>query len=209
MLNLLKLLILLSLLLANGCASYGSLSQDELKSDQPDASLVKGEYKIGVDDILQISVWRNPELSITVPVRPDGRISMPLIGDVVAGGYSPEEVATEIKKKLSSYIRDPQVAVILTALHSHEYLTRVRVTGAVRNPISLPHRQGMTVLDAILAAGGVTEFAAPSRAKLYRTIKKETKTITVNLDAILNGGRLETNYLLQPGDVVTVPERLF
>ncbi len=207
--KLFNFVMLFILIFFYGCSSYSTLTQEELKSNQPDASLVKGEYKIGVDDIVQISVWKNPELSITVPVRPDGRISMPLIGDVIAGGFSPEDVALKIKKKLENYIRDPQVAVILTALHSHEYLTRVRVTGAVRNPSSLPHRQGMTVLDAILAAGGVTEFAAPSRAKVYRTINNETKTMTINLDAILNGGKLETNYLLQPGDVITVPERLF
>jgi polysaccharide export outer membrane protein len=200
---------LLYLTLLSACSSYPKLTQEELKTGQPDTAITQEDYQIGVDDTVQVSVWRNPELSVTVPVRPDGKISMPLIGDVRAGGLTPEEVASEIKKKLTSYIRDPQVAVILTALHSHEYLTRVRVTGAVRNPSSLPHRQGMTVLDAVLASGGVTEFAAPGRAKLYRTINNEIKTMTIDLDAILNGGKLETNYTLRPGDVITVPERLF
>jgi polysaccharide biosynthesis/export protein len=200
---------LLYLILLSACSSYPKLTQEELKTGQPNTAITQEDYQIGVDDTVQVSVWRNPELSVTVPVRPDGKISMPLIGDVRAGGLTPEEVASEIKKKLTSYIRDPQVAVILTALHSHEYLTRVRVTGAVRNPSSLPHRQGMTVLDAVLASGGVTEFAAPGRAKLYRTINNEIKTMTIDLDAILNGGKLETNYTLRPGDVITVPERLF
>lgn len=191
------------------CTSNPALKPEGLKSGQSETAITQEKYKIGVDDTVQVSVWRNPELTVTVPVRPDGKISMPLIGDVLAGGFSPEEVAAEIKKKLSNYIRDPQVAVILTALHSHEYLTRVRVTGAVRTPSSLAHRQGMTVLDAVLAAGGLNEFAAPGRAKLFRTEKGVTKTFNVLLDEILNGGKLESNYILKPGDVITVPERFF
>src|SRR5690606_27846678 len=127
----------------------------------PPVPTLVDDYLIGVDDEVQVSVWRNPELGITVPVRPDGKISVPLVGDVVAGGRTPNEVAADIQEKLGAYVRDPQVAVILTQLRSHEYLSRVRVTGAVRQPVSIPYRQGMTVLDAVLAAGGVTEFAAP------------------------------------------------
>jgi len=172
-------------------------------------SVSEGEYKIGVDDRVQVSVWRNPELSVTVPVRPDGMISVPLIGDVQAGGLTASEVADLIKKKLSSYIREPSVAVILTELRSHEYLSRVRVTGAVRTPRSIPHRQGMTVLDVVLEAGGANEFAAPNRTKLYRKQKDKTEIFDVDLGDILNKGRLETNFLLYPGDVVTIPERMF
>jgi polysaccharide export outer membrane protein len=173
------------------------------------SSLTKDVYRIGVDDIVQVSVWRNPELGITVPVRPDGMISVPLVGDVAAGGHTPSEVSEDIQKKLSSYVRDPQVAVILTDLRSHEYLSRVRVTGAVRQPISIPFRPGMTVLDAVLAAGGVTEFAASDRSDLYRKNADETHTYPVRLDRILNRGDLSTNYPVSPGDVITVPERTF
>jgi len=172
-------------------------------------AVAEGEYKIGIDDRVQVSVWRNPELSVTVPVRPDGMISVPLIGDVQAGGLTATEVADLIKKKLSSYIREPSVAVILTELRSHEYLSRVRVTGAVRTPKSIPHRQGMTVLDVVLEAGGANEFAAPNRTKLYRKQKDKTEVFDVDLGDILNKGRLDTNFLLYPGDVVTIPERLF
>lgn len=167
------------------------------------------EYRIGVDDVLQVTVWRNPELGATVPVRPDGRISVPLLGDVVAGGRTPEEVAREIEERLGRYVRDTKVAVILTELRSHEYLSRVRVTGAVRQPVSIPYRPGMTVLDAVLAAGGVTEFAAPDRSSLYR--RKEdasTQSYQVRLDRILNRGDLSTNFTVAPGDVITVPERV-
>ena len=167
------------------------------------------DYAIGVDDVVQVSVWRNPELGIEVPVRPDGKISVPLVGDVMAGGRTPAEVAKDIQEKLSAYVRDPQVAVILTELRSHEYLSRVRVTGAVRQPVSSPYRQGMTVLDAVLAAGGVNEFAAPDRSSLYRKSEGQTTSYAVRLDKIINRGDLSTNFTVAPGDVITVPERAF
>lgn len=190
-----------------GCASNRAAEFE--KTAQSFVSAVEGEYKIGVDDRLQVSVWRNPELSVTVPVRPDGMISIPLIGDVKAGGRTPTQVAEVIRQKLSQYIRDPSVAVILSELRSHEFLSRVRVTGAVRTPRSLPFRQGMTVLDAVLEAGGVNDFAAANRARLYRKQNGRTEVLDLELGDILNKGRLETNVLLIPGDVITVPERLF
>jgi polysaccharide export outer membrane protein len=195
---------LLSLLLA-GCASGGGTAEapPAVESNMAEA------YRIGVDDLVQVTVWRNPELGITVPVRPDGKISVPLVGDVVAGGRTPQEVADDIEQKLADYVRAPQVAVILTELRSHEYLSRVRVTGAVRQPVSIPYRQGMTVLDAVLAAGGITEFAAPDRSDLYRKNGEGTDTYAVRLDRILNRGDLSTNFKVAPGDVITVPERTF
>jgi polysaccharide export outer membrane protein len=162
-----------------------------------------------VDDRVQVTVWRNPELSIAAPVRPDGKITVPLIGDVEAGGRTPSEVAESIKKQLSTYVREPNVAVIITELRSHEFLSRVRVTGAVRTPRSFPYRQGMTVLDAVLEAGGVNDFASPNRSKLYRKNKDKMDVFEIELGDILTKGRLETNLSLRPGDVLTVPERLF
>jgi polysaccharide export outer membrane protein len=173
------------------------------------ASSPAESYKIGVDDIVQVNVWRNDELSMSMPVRPDGKISMPLIGDVVAGGKTPEEVATDIRDRLAVYIKDPNVTVILTELRNNEYISRVRVTGAVTTPMSLPYRQGMTVLDAVLAAGGINEFAAPDRAKLYRRTQAGTQVMDVQLGGILHEGKLSTNHVLKPGDIITVPERLF
>lgn len=167
------------------------------------------EYRIGVGDQIQVSVWRNEELSLSVPVRPDGMISVPLVGDVPAGGQAPMDVAAEIRKRLSSYVRDPNVTVIVTQLRSHEYLSRVRVTGAVGEPRSLPHRPGMTVLDAVLEAGGPNEFASAGGSRLYRQQGEEREVFKVHLDAILKQGDLKTNYTLQPGDIITVPERLF
>ena len=167
------------------------------------------EYRIGADDRVQVSVWRNPELSVIAPVRPDGKISLPLIGDVEAGGRTPGEVAENIKRLLSTYIREPNVAVIIIELRSHEFLSRVRVTGAVRTPRSIPYRQGMTVLDVVLEAGGANDFASPNRTKLYRKGKDKTEVFEIELGDILNKGRLETNLFLRPRDVITVPERLF
>jgi polysaccharide biosynthesis/export protein len=195
--------------LASGCASAPDTTEEVEKEVKRFTINTEGDYKIGVDDRLQITVWRNPELAVTVPVRPDGKISVPLIGDVQAGGNTPTQVAAIIKDKLSAYIREPNVAVILTELRSHEFLSRIRVTGAVRTPRSMPYRQGMTVLDAVLEAGGVNDFASPNRSKLYRKGKTKTEIIDVDLNDILTKGKLETNVELKPGDVVTVPERLF
>jgi polysaccharide biosynthesis/export protein len=198
------LAVSLSVLLAASCATTGTADGGPPPGDMPMADA----YQIGVDDVVQVSVWRNPELSITAPVRPDGMITVPLVGDIQAGGRVPAEVAADIKAKLSKYVVEPQVAVILTELRSHEYLSRVRVTGAVRQPISIPYRQGMTVLDAVLAAGGVTEFAAPGRSNLYRKNGDSSGTYQVRLDSVLDSGDLSTNYQVAPGDVITVPERL-
>lgn len=175
----------------------------------PKSGLLVDHYRIGVDDKVQVSVWKNPELSITVPVRPDGKISVPLVGEVLAGGRTPEEVAEEITQRLNSYIRDPQVAVILVDLLSHEFLSRVRVAGAVKNPVSLPYRRGMTVLDIVLVAGGLNDFASGNSAKLYRQTNEGVETIKIKLTDIMNKGKMSTNVQILPGDVITVPERIF
>ncbi|HET6432971.1 XrtA/PEP-CTERM system exopolysaccharide export protein [Dyella sp.] len=199
------LLALLVSLLGACASSPGSSAAPEFN---PNAQAM-AVYHIGVDDLLQVSVWNNPDLSVKVPVRPDGRITVPLIGDVEAGGKTPDEVSADIQTQLKGFIRDPQVAVIVTELRSHEYLLRVRVTGAVRSPVSIPYHQGMTVLDAVLASGGITEFAAPDRTELYRKTSTGTKSYSVQLGHILQDGQLGTNYPVEPGDVITVPQRSF
>lgn len=197
------------MVLISGCSSNLMNIKENIAAENASAySSVKAFY-IGVDDVLQVNVWKNPDLSVTVPVRPDGKISVPLIGDVVAGGKEPMQVAKEVKASLSKYIREPQVAVILTSLQSHEFISRIRITGAVISPSSLPYRQGMTVLDAMLQAGGPNDFAAANKAKLFRKDQKEILQYSVYLDDILHSGQLETNYTLLPGDIITVPERLF
>ena len=197
------------LIMLSGCASDMYLSVDSELLKNEDSKNNANIYHIGVDDLVQINVWRNTELSVTVPVRPDGNISMPLIGDVKAAGLSPENVAANIRKDLKSFIRDPNVTVMVTGLHSHEYLTRVRITGAVITPRTLNFRQGMTVLDAILESGGVNDFASPNNTKLYRMINNKNRIIKIYLDDILHKGKVTTNIKLRSGDLITVPERLF
>jgi len=204
--TLVRLCSLACLLLLAACTTMPASNEAPPVTAHPEAVT---NYHIGVDDQLQVTVWQNPELSVSVPVRPDGKITVPLIGDVEAGGQTPTQVSNEIQDKLKAYVRDPQVAVIVTQLRSHEYLTRVSVTGAVQHPVSAPYHQGMTVLDAILAAGGVNVYAAADDTVLYRKVGDGTKAFRVRLDKILQSGDLATNYPLQPGDVITVPTRSF
>ena len=171
--------------------------------------LLVDQYHIGVDDRVAVNVWKHPDLSITVPVRPDGKISVPLVGEVLAGGRTPLDVAAEVGEKLKKYIRDPQVAVILVDLRSHEFLSRVRITGAVRSPRSLNFRQGMTVLDVVLEAGGLNEFAAANSTKLFRKIEGKMESVDIDLFDILNDGNMRTNIAIEPGDILSIPERTF
>lgn len=170
---------------------------------------IVADYRIGIGDTLQINVWKNPDLDVTVPVRPDGKISAPLVGDIVVAGLTPEDVAQIITDRLSTFVRTPNVAVIMTGLSSTAYISRVRVTGAVGQSVSLQHSQGMTLLDAVLAAGGPNEFADVENTKLFRRLEEETVLIPINLQSILEEGNLTDNLLLNPGDTITVPERLF
>lgn len=185
-------------LLAAGCATTTAPPPEAQSAPQ-----FVDEYRIGIGDGLDIRVWRNEDLSVTVPVRPDGRISVPLAGDLMVGGQTPEEVAAMITEKLSTYIRDPNVTVIVT---EPGLRYRVRVTGAVNEPVTIPFSQGMTVLDVVLEAGGVNEYANASRAMLYRA---DGQSLPIALDRILNRGDMSTNYAVGPGDTVTVPERAF
>nr|WP_324257554.1 XrtA/PEP-CTERM system exopolysaccharide export protein [Cellvibrio fontiphilus] len=167
------------------------------------------EYRIGVGDSIQINVWRNPELSLAVPVRPDGKVSMPLIGDILAANQTATELSAAITAGLSSYVRNPQVTVIVANPSSSDFQRRVRITGAVRSPQSIPYREGMTVLDLVLIAGGPNEFASANNAKLYRRINGEVKVYRIRLDDLMTDGEVATNYDLQPSDIVSVPERAF
>lgn len=190
--------------------TLGACGSNTLINEQPlmpDTAI--SEYHIGVGDQLRVNVWKNAELSMSIPVRPDGKISLPLVGDINAQGISAEQLAEDITTSLKTYIRSPQVNVIVTSAGSVDYLLRVRVTGAVRTPRSLPHKDGMTVLDLVLEAGGLTEYASSNNAKLYRKINGVVKVYPIKLNDILNKGKLSTNYTLAPSDIVTIPERLF
>ena len=167
------------------------------------------EYTVGIGDQLAISVWRNPDLSVEVPVRPDGKVSVPLAGDLMAAGKTPMQLSNDITNQLSNFLKGPQVTVIVTNPASSDFQRRVRITGAVNTPVSLPYREGMTVLDLVLLANGLNDYAAAQNATLYRKSAGKVTAYPVNLDHLLNKGKLETNYPLQPSDVLSVPERLF
>lgn len=203
--------LLIVLFAITGCASNTNYSNKVVSiSDLDDRpTQIISEYRIGIGDMLQIDVWKNPDLGVTVPVRPDGKISAPLVGDVVVAGLTPEDVALIITERLSKFVRTPNVAVIMTQLSSTNYISRVRVTGAVVQNSSLQHSQGMTVLDAVLAAGGPNEYADSKNAQIFRRQGEETTLIPINLKSILTEGNLADNIILMPGDTITIPEKLF
>lgn len=165
------------------------------------------QYVIGPGDTLQIFVWRNPELTATVPVRPDGKISTPLVEDMVAVGKNPSALARDIEKVLAEYVRAPTVNVIVT--QPVGAYGQVQVIGQVTRPGPLPYRSGMKVLDAVLAVGGVTQFAAGNRTKVERSTTSAKQEFKVKLDNLLNKGDMSQNLPLQPGDVIVVPESRF
>jgi polysaccharide export outer membrane protein len=170
----------------------------------PPPSVVGADYIIGPGDTLQIYVWRNPELTVSMPVRPDGRISAPLVEDMVAVGKTPSLLARDIEKVLAEFVRSPQVNVIVT--QPAGLLTQVKVVGQVETPQAVPYRAGMRVLDLVLSAGGLTDFAAGNRAKLVRQEGDKTTEIKIKLDRLVNKGDMKQNHLLKPGDVLVVPE---
>lgn len=165
------------------------------------------DYVIGPGDTLQIFVWRNPELSVTVPVRPDGKISTPLVENMVAIGKSPSQLARDMETVLAEFVRSPQVNVIVSQAVSS--FSSVKVVGQVRQPQTLPYRQGLRVLDVVLACGGLTEFAAPARAKVVRLTNGKQSEIKVHLGKLMNKGDLSQNVELKPGDVLIVPQSMF
>ncbi|MGN6357058.1 MAG: XrtA/PEP-CTERM system exopolysaccharide export protein [Novosphingobium sp.] len=193
-----------------GCAGGGGGQQ------LPSASFVSmqegpgEEYVIGPLDELTIFVWRNPELGASVQVRPDGRITTPLITDMPAVGKTPSMLAEDLKLQLSQYIQEPLVSVIVNKF-AGTFSQQVRVVGATEKPASLPYRANMTLLDAMIAVGGLSEFAAGNRAKLIRFDKESgrQREFAVKLGDLLKKGDSKANVMLMPGDVIIIPESMF
>ncbi|MEK6749941.1 MAG: XrtA/PEP-CTERM system exopolysaccharide export protein [Pseudomonadota bacterium] len=165
-------------------------------------------YLIGAGDTLQVFVWHNTELSGTVPVRPDGRLSLPLVEDIQASGKTPFELARNIEKILATYIKEPKVTVIVTAFGG-SYSQQVRVVGAVLRPQIIQYREKMTLLDVIIVAGGLSEFAAGNRTKLVRSAGLAQTEIEVHLNDLVRHGDITKNIEIAPGDIVIVPESWF
>lgn len=200
-------------------AAWPAAAQEQAPAPQADAAPAApvaesgqhdttSDYIIGPGDTINVFVWRNPELSVTVPVRPDGKVSTPLVEDMVAVGKKPSELARDVEARLAEYIRSPQVNIIVTNAQSS--FSKVTVIGQVRSPQTVPYREGMRVMDLLLAVGGLTEFAAGNRAKLIRKGEDGVESqVKVKLKDLLTKGRLAENHPLRPGDVLIVPETIF
>jgi len=195
---------LLMLLVLGAC---GGVAAQETPAPAAAPAGAGNEYIIGPGDTLQVFVWRNPELTTSIPVRPDGKISTPLVEDMIAVGKTPSQLARDIETVLAEYIRQPQVNIIVsTAISTY---SQVKVIGQVTSPQAMPYREGMTVMDAVLAAGGLGPYAAGNRAKLVRAEGGGQKEIKIKLSDLVNKGDLSQNLLLRPGDVIVVPESRF
>ncbi|MEM7610321.1 MAG: XrtA/PEP-CTERM system exopolysaccharide export protein [Pseudomonadota bacterium] len=205
----LSLALMASVSLLTGCASGTSLpAAVPTPQGQAPTEDALSKYRIGPGDQLEVFVWRNPEISATVPVRPDGKISTPLVEDMVAVGKTPSELARDIEKVLTTYIKSPSVNVIVTDFQG-VFEGQVRVVGQAANPQAIPYREGMTILDVMIAVGGLGEFAAGNRAKLVRNVDGQTEEYRVRLNDLLNKGRIDQNVAIRPGDVIIIPEALF
>jgi len=172
------------------------------------SSLPSSEYIIGPGDKLNIFVWRNPELTVTVDVRPDGRLSIPLVEDVVAIGKTPTQLARELEQRLAKYIKAPVVTVIAEQFIG-PFNEQVRIIGEAAQPRAIAYRTDMTVLDAMLAVGGLTRYAAGNNSVIVRTIDGKQATYSVHLDSLIRDGDVSSNVALQPGDILIIPQRLF
>jgi len=200
----LKLLFVASLAL---CST--AVASAQAPTPEPVPPPLTADYIIGPGDSLQIFVWRNPELSTSVPVRPDGKISTPLVEDMTAAGKTPAQLAREMESVLAEYVRSPTVNVIVVTAAST--MSKVQVFGQVKVPQAVPYRDGLRVLDVMLLTGGVTDFAAPNRAKIVRAAVngQKGKEEPVRLRDLLEKGDMKQNLLLMPGDILVVPQARF
>jgi polysaccharide biosynthesis/export protein len=194
---------------ASAMAAEGPPSPAGVQAGAPAGApaAVPADYLIGPGDSLHVFVFQNEELSVTVPVRPDGKVSTPLVEDMVAVGKTPSQLARDIEKSLAEYVKSPKVNVVVMSAMS--IFSQVKVIGQVKTPQALPFRDGMTVLDAVLAVGGLGQFAAGNRAHLVRTENGKQTEIKIKLDSLVNGGDMTQNLPLKPGDVLVVPESRF
>jgi polysaccharide biosynthesis/export protein len=186
-----------------GCGSGPTRADGSGKASEPQA-----DYRIGPGDTLNVFVFNQPELTTTVPVRPDGLISVPLVEDMVAAGKTPSQLARDIEKGLAEYVRTPQVNIIVTGFVGI-YSDQIRVVGQAANPQALPYRNGMTLLDVMIAVGGLGKFAAGNRAHIARVVDGKPQELKVRLNDLLNGGDMSRNIAMRPGDVLIIPESRF
>ena len=194
--------LLLTAALASGMLAQanGSANKDKPEAVQAGVAASGADYVIGADDTLHISVWKEPDLTATLPVRPDGKISLPLLNDVPAAGLTPLQLGASITEKLKKYIADPRVTVVVTAMNSR----RVFVTGEVTHTGAMPLLPNMTMLQ-VLSSAGFTQFANVKNIYLLRTENGKQVKLPFNYKEVVKGNHPEQNIMLKPGDTVVVP----
>ncbi len=204
------------LLLLNGAAAQEFLNEEEslmppvAKKTEPRPPDVNDTpfYLIGPGDNLSIFVWRNPDLSQSVTVRPDGRVSIPLVEDLEVTGKTPTQLARIIEKELGIYVRDPLVTVIIGGFLG-PYSQQIRILGEATKPQAIPFRQDMSVLDVMIAVGGITDFAAGNKTKIVRLVDGVQKEFRIRLDDLIRDGDISANVDMLPGDILIIPESWF
>jgi polysaccharide export outer membrane protein len=174
----------------------------------PPPALATPDYLIGAGDAVDIFVWRNQELSASVIVRPDGKITTPLIEDVPASGKTPTQLARDMEKELEVYVRNPVVTVMVNGFVG-PYTEQIRVVGQASRPQSLPYKDQMTLLDLMIAVGGLTEYADGNKAKVVRVVEGQWQEFGVRIDDLINGADISANSYMLPGDILIIPESWF
>jgi polysaccharide biosynthesis/export protein len=197
--------LLLAAAALGGCVDSGTIAASKVSQT---SVAPQDDYRIGAGDQLKIFVWRNDDLTTPVAVRPDGKISMPLVNDMVAAGKTPTQLADDLTKVLAEYIRSPKVNVIVTSFVG-TFGAQIRVVGEAGHPKVIPYRSGMTLLDVMLEAGGLAEHASGNKTKVLRTVNGKTQKIAVKLNNLLYEGDVTQNITMMPGDVVVVPLSIF
>ena len=191
-----------------GALLVACASEPEVVSQAGTPAAEQTEYRIGPGDTLQVFVWNHPELTVTVPVRPDGMISTPLIAGVPAAGKTASQLGKDLETALSEFVRNPTVSVMVTGFVG-SYADQIRVVGQAATPQSLPYRANMSLLDVMIAVGGLAEFAAGNRAVLVREEGGKQVRIPVRLGDLINKGDITANVPMRPGDVLIIPESRF
>jgi polysaccharide export outer membrane protein len=199
--------LLVVILCVCGCSDEATLPPIGITAS-PSSYAEVSDYRIGPGDALSINVWHNTELTGPITVRPDGRISMPLIGEVVAAGQTPASLAKEIQTKLAPYVKDPIVTISPTTFNS-PYSAQVRVIGEAAQPHAIPYSTNMTLLDVMISVGGLTKYADGDRAIIVRVVRRTQRTYHVHLDSLIRDGDVDENVAMQPGDVLIIPQRFF
>ena len=191
---------ILPVLSLGGCKTYPTLS--------PDEKYISHDYVIGPGDNVDVIVWRNPEVSMAVPVRPDGKITTPLVEDLHASGKTSTQLARDIELALSKYIQQPVVTVVVTEFVG-PYTEQIRVLGEAAKPQALPYREEMTLMDVLIEVGGMTDFAAGNKARIIRNVDGKQQQFSVRLDDLIRDGDISANVPMRQGDVLVIPESFF